>query len=189
MSSEIPQVGQISPDGMFRWDGGDWQPLARGHREPTSWTRPMQLGVTAYLVLGAINGIVTAALFLNSAAIERSVRTGSPGLSDEQARQAVSQVAAESWTTAAIITLVALVLAVGSYLGWRWTFWADLVWLALMSFGVVVSVVSLQLPSAGSMPVGEILASLLLSLAALALLIWFVAAAARYGPWALRRPG
>src|SRR5260370_39461543 len=36
--------GQISADGQFRWDGQEWVPLAAGYREPTSWTRPTNIG-------------------------------------------------------------------------------------------------------------------------------------------------
>src|SRR5262249_57471622 len=81
--SERPQVGQISPDGLFRWDGQDWTPLARGYREPTSWTLPLQRGAAAYMVLAAIEQLVSTALYTNAASIEKATRPRQPSLSHD----------------------------------------------------------------------------------------------------------
>jgi hypothetical protein len=188
MSSQSPQVGQISPDGMFQWDGRDWQPLARAYREPTSWTRPLQLATAAYLVLAVIESVLSTALFLNSAAIARATQASSPGLSDDQVRQAASLALTLGWASVIVFSLVMLFLAVASYLGWRWVFWVDLVWLALSSIGVVTGLISLSNSAVQSMPVPAIVVSFLFSLAALALLVWFIIAATRFGPWAMRKP-
>src|ERR1700704_1547796 len=58
-------VGQISADGQFRWDGQQWVPIAPGTREPTPWTRPMQLAAAGLFVLEAVYSIAVTLLFVN----------------------------------------------------------------------------------------------------------------------------
>jgi hypothetical protein len=189
MSSSSPQVGQISPDGQFRWDGQQWAPLARGYREPTSWTRPMQLANAAYLVVSAAYSLVTTALFLNAGAIERALRASNASIPSEQVQQAVTFTVLVGWVFVIVIAAVSVLFAVGSYLGWRWAFWASVVWLGLNSIGVLTNLGSLANSSSQPQPVAVIAGSLVLSLVALALFIWLVVAAVRYGPWATRKPG
>jgi hypothetical protein len=189
MSSTSPQVGQISPDGQFRWDGQQWAPLARGYREPTSWTRPMQLAIAAYLVLSAVYSLVSTALFLNAAAIEKAIRSSNASVPSDQVQQAVTLALVVGWVFAVVIAAVSVLFAIGSYLGWRWAFWASLVWLGLNSIGVLTNLGSLANASTQPQPVAVIAGSLVLSLIALALFIWLVVAAVRYGPWAMRKPG
>lgn len=190
MSSQTPQVGQISPDGQFRWDGREWMPLGRGHREPTAWTRPLQLVTAAFLLLGVLNSVVGAALFLRADAVMRASRAQNPAMSEETLRQVANFGVLIGWTTVVVISLVLLLLAVGSFLGWRWVFWVCLAWLALSSLGVITNLLALFAnPATQQMPQGALALSFLLSLAALALLVWYVVALARYGPWAMRKPG
>lgn len=190
MNSQPPlQAGAISSDGAFQWDGQQWQPLARAARQPTSWTRPLQLVTAVYMLLGAVHSIVSTVLFLNTESVTRAARAQNPALTDDQLRQAASIGVAIGWTTVVVLSLVMLFLALGSYLGWRWVFWVDLAWLALVSVGVVTNLVALANPGAQAMPVGAIAISLVFSIVALALLAWFLLAAFRYGPWAMRKPG
>jgi hypothetical protein len=190
MSSQTPQVGQFSPDGQFQWDGREWMPVARGHREPTPWTRPMQLVTAGFFALGVLNSVVSAALFLRADTIMSATRAQNPSLSEDTVRQAANVGVAIGWTTVIVISLVVLLLAVGSLLRWRWVFWVNLVWLALSSIGVITNLVSLAAnPATQQMPRGSAALSFVLSLAALALLIWYIVALARYGPWAMRKPG
>lgn len=188
--SQTPQVGQISPDGQFEWDGRDWTPLARGHREPTSWTRPMQLFTAAFLLVGVLNSVASSALYLRADTILRATRAQNPQMSEDLLRQGANLGVAIGWATVAVFAVAVLFLAVGSFLGWRWIFWVDLAWLALSSLGVITNLIALfGNPSTQTMPQGVVALSLLLSLAALGLLIWYLVALVRYGPWAMRRPG
>jgi len=189
MSTESPQVGQVSADGQFRWNGAEWAPLARGHREPTSWTLPLRRVAAGYLLVSALLSILTTALFVTPATIERSLRASNSNLTADQAHSAAALGYVTGWAVVAIIAAVMLVLAVGSYLGWRWAFWVDLPLLALTSVGVVTNLFALQSPATQSVPQGATILSFLLSVAALALLVWLIVAAVRYGPWAMRRPG
>ncbi len=189
MSTDSPQVGEISADGQFRWDGAEWAPLARGHREPTSWTLPLRRVVAAYLVVSALVSILTTALFVTPATIERSIRASNSQLTAADAHNAAQLGYVTGWAVVVVIAAVMLLLAVGSYLGWRWAFWVVLVVLALTGIGVVTNLLALQSPATQSVPQGASILSLVLSAVACVLLVWLIIAAARYGPWAMRRPG
>jgi hypothetical protein len=62
-------VSTLSHDGMYRWNGAAWVPLggasaqafapAGGARRPTSWTRPLQLAVIAYYTLTGLYGALS----------------------------------------------------------------------------------------------------------------------------------
>jgi hypothetical protein len=189
MSTSSPQAGQISPDGQFRWDGQQWVPLAAGYREPTSWTRPLRMAVAALLVVNVIYSIAGAALYLNSASVERAIRASGTTLPSDQLQQAVTISVAAGWTFILVLSAISIVLAIGSYLGWRWAFWVTLVWLAFNSVGVLTNLNSLASPRVQAQPAAVIAGSLLLSLIALALFVWMLVAAVRYGPWAMKKPG
>lgn len=187
--SQVPQVGEISSDGLFRWDGNDWMPLARGYREPTSWTLPLQRVTAAYLVLATIAQLITTALFTNTESVEKAIRAASPSMSADQVHSAAVLGVVLGWVTVIVFTVVMVVLAVAGLMRWRWAFWVTLVWLALSSIGVVTGALGLVSTTVQSQPKGSIASGFVFSLAALALLLWFIVAAAKYGPWAMRKPG
>jgi hypothetical protein len=189
MSATSPEAGQVSPDGQFRWDGQQWVPLAANYREPTAWTRPLQLVTAAYLVIGLVYSVVTTALFLTAANMERVLRASNANLGGDQVSQAVNLSILAAWAVVIVLAVVSLLLAVGSFLGWRWVFWVALVWLALNSVGVLSNLNALANSGTQVEPAAVVVGSLLLSLVALGLFIWFVVALARYGPWAMRKPG
>ena len=189
MSTESPQVGDISADGQLRWNGAEWTPLGRGHREPTSWTLPLRRTAAAFLVVYAVAGLLTNVLFVTEPALERTLRATNPQLTEDEVRSAATLGYTLGWITVGIIAVVVLVLAAGSLRGWRWTFWVDLGALALISIGVITNVLALANPAVQTLPPGAIAVNLLISLAALGLLAWFIVVAARFGPWAMRRPG
>jgi hypothetical protein len=189
MSAASPEVGQVSPDGQFRWDGQQWVPLATNYREPTAWTRPLQLVAAAYLVVGLVYSVVTTALFLTAANMERVLRASNASLGGDQVSQAVNFSILAAWAVVIVLSVVSLLLAVGSFLGWRWVFWVALVWLALNSVGVLSNLNALANSGTQVEPAGVVAGSLLLSLVALGLFIWFVVALVRFGPWAMKKPG
>jgi hypothetical protein len=189
MSATSPEVGQVSPDGQFKWDGQEWVPLATNYREPTAWTRPLQLATAAYLIVGLVYSVLTTALFLTAANMERVLRTSNANISGDQVSQAVNFSILAAWAVVIVLAAVSLLLAVGSFLGWRWVFWVALVWLALNSIGVLSNLNALANSQTQVEPVGVVAGSLLLSLVALGLFIWFVVALVRYGPWAMKKPG
>ena len=182
------RVGEISPDGQFRWGGAQWEPLPAGYREPTSWTRPLRLVTAGYLVLSVLYALITNALFLNPATTERAFRTSVPDASAEQVQQAVTVTVLLGWSFLLVVSVISLVVAVGSYRGWRWAFWGALVWLGLNSIGILTNLSTLTRSGTPPQPPVATLGSLLLSIAALALFVWLLVAAIRHGPWAMRKP-
>src|SRR5690242_5627908 len=60
-----PASGQtVSPDGAYVWNGSQWVPNVRGaasagparfRKEPTSWTRPLQLAIIVLTLVGDLN--------------------------------------------------------------------------------------------------------------------------------------
>jgi hypothetical protein len=188
MSSGSHQVGEISPDGMLVWDGRDWTSLARGRREATSWTLPLRRVTAVYLVLAALQIVVSAALFVNRTSVER-VDRARQGFAADQLQAAVSFDVATAWLMTIVVAAVTLLLALGSARGWRSAFWAAVVWLGLSSIRVVRDSLALASHATGVQPAGALVVELLFSIAALALLLWLALAAARFGPWAMRKAG
>jgi hypothetical protein len=190
--SETPSaaVGQVSADGQFRWDGMQWVPIPRGEREPTPWTRPMQLAVAGFFVLETAFSILTSALFINHDSMLRVMQargTSLPAGTDIETIINVSIVFA--WVVVAVIGVIELVTALGSYLGWRWMFWVALVLLAIGAIGAVTNLSTFANPQSSPVPVWGVAISELLSIASLALFIWLLIGAIRYGPWAMKKPG
>jgi hypothetical protein len=165
--------------------------LSRGgrYREATSWTRPLQLAAAAYLLLAALVELVTNALFETRPAIERSLRASNPDLGGDQLRDSVNVGYVSSWLLVAAVVAGAAVLAFGAYRGWRWAFWLNLVVLLVGAVQLPTNVLALTSPATQIQPPAAIAVELVLSLVALGMLVWSILAAARYGPWATRRPG
>ncbi len=190
--SQTPNVaaGQVSADGQFRWDGQQWVPIPRGEREPTPWTRPMQLGVAAYFVVTTLFAVLTSALFINHDSMLRVMQaqgTQIPAGTDIDTILNISIVFA--WVAVAFIGIIELVAALGSYLGWRWRFWVVLVLCAFGAIGAVTNLGTFARPQSSPVPTWGVAISEVLSLAGLGLFIWLLIGAIRYGPWAMKKPG
>lgn len=183
-------VGQVSADGQFRWDGQQWIPIPRGVREPTPWTRPTQLAAAALLALEAVYSVATTVIFTNHDAVKRALAA--------QGTQIPSGMSEDTYINVIIATAVGFVVffavieligAVGSYLGWRWIFWAVLVLMALGGINAIFTLVSIVRPGTSGGPVPVAAGQELLTLAAAAMFVWMLIGAIRYGPWAMKRPG
>jgi hypothetical protein len=190
--SESPStaVGQISADGQFRWDGQQWVPIPLGEREPTPWTRPMQLAVAGFFVLETLFSILTSALFINHDSMQRVMQaqgTSIPAGTDLNTIISISIVLA--WVVVAVLGVIDLVAALGSYLGWRWMFWVALVLLAFGAIGAVTNLNTFAHPQSSPVPTWGVAIGELVSIASLALFIWLLIGAIRFGPWAMKKPG
>ena len=190
--SDSPNVaaGQVSADGQFRWDGQQWVPIPRGEREPTPWTRPMQLGVAAYFVVSTLLAILTSALFINHDSMLKVMQaqgTQVPAGTDLNTVINISIVFA--WVAVGFIGILELIAALGSYLGWRWMFWVVLVLCAFGAIGAVTNLGTFAHPQSSPIPTWGVAISEVLSIVGLGLFIWLLIGAIRYGPWAMKRPG
>lgn len=168
---------------------GPAPPRVGRERIPTSWTRPLRLASAAYLLIAALVQLVTNALFETRPAIERSLRASNHDLGGAQLRDSVNVGYVAAWLLVAAVVAGAAVLAFGAYRGWRWTFWVNLVVLLVGAAQVPTNAIALTSPATQVQPSAAIAVELALSLVALGMLVWSILAAARYGPWATRRPG
>src|SRR5437870_13811832 len=71
-------VGQISADGQFRWDGTQWVPIPPAYREPTSWSRPMQLITAGVFLISALSSVVVAFVFINHDSMLKAIPASGP---------------------------------------------------------------------------------------------------------------
>ncbi len=183
-------VGQVSADGQFRWDGMQWVPIPKGTREPTSWTRPMQLAAAALLTVEAVTTIAVYVLFYNhdaaKKALEASGRQIPSGTTEDQL---IAFSIAAAIAVAVALGLIELFGALGAFVRWRWAFWYVIVLMGLGSLSGIVGLYSLFRPSSSPFPLGAILLQEVLALAAIPMFIWMLIAVITRGPWAMKRPG
>jgi hypothetical protein len=183
-------AGQISADGQFRWDGQQWVPLAANYRVPTPWTRPMQLASAGLLALTAVVSLVVTFAFYNHDSVLRALQAQGtqvpPGTTMDTVINAAIGVA---YAIVVFFSILELVGAAGSYLGWRWIFWGVLVLFGLGSISALLGLGSLARASDSPMPFGGLVLSELLNLASLAMFVWMIVGLIKYGPWAMKRPG
>ena len=91
------------------------------------------------------------------------------------------------WWISGVVSAIYIVMIVGSLKRWRWTYWLLLVLGPLNVWSGISQVLTLSGGITGAAPSAVIAAYLALSAGGFAIWIWFVVAAARYGPWAMRR--
>ena len=209
-------VSTLSHDGRSRWDGTQWVPLqaspaaappvnfqaaTRTVREPTSWTRPMQLVVAAYYAVTVLV-LLSLPLWMGGMMgnlIDQSVQRQqqlNPQASPLPVDFASSMTTFMDFTAGIVGVIgaaICVVFIIGALRRWTWVFWVVLV---LSGF----SVLSL-LSDASSLAAGPAMASitgvsippafyvfgLLSSLVSTALFVWLLMALVQRGPWAMRR--
>jgi len=183
-------VGQISADGQFRWDGQQWLPLAANYREPTPWTRPMQLISAALFALSAVTSIVTTAIFVNHDTMVRALKAQGVQIPSTTTLDDVANISlAITWGVVIFFTVCEVVAAIGSYFGWRWVFWAALVLFGLSGISAFTNLTTLFNASKSPVPVAGLVAGEIFSVLGLAMFVWMLIAVISYGPWAMKRPG
>jgi hypothetical protein len=192
MSLEPPtgqSVGQVSADGQFRWDGLQWVPLATNEREPTPWTRPMQLISTALFALTAVISLISTFIYVNHDSILKVIKAQNNLPAGTDIESAVGVGLAFAYGVVIFLSLCWLVAAVGSYLGWRWMFWAALVLYGLSGISALTNLSSLSDPRRSPVALPGLIVSEVLEVAGLAMFVWMLIAAIKYGPWAMKKPG
>ncbi len=183
-------AGQVSADGQFRWDGQQWVPLPANYREPTSWTRAMQLITAALFAISAISGVVITIAFVNHDSVLRALHAQGTRIPVTTSIDTVVNITIGiTYAVAIFFSLLYLVAALGSYLGWRWMFWAALVLYGLSGITVFTNIGSFANPDRSPIPVAGLIISELFAVLGLAMFVWMLIAAIRYGPWAMKKPG
>ena len=183
-------TGQISADGQFRWDGQQWVPLAANYRVPTPWTRPMQLAAAGLFALSAIVGVITTFAFVNHDSVLRAVQAqGTQIPAGTDIDTIINATVAFTYGVAIFFAVLDLVAAVGSFLAWRWMFWAVFVLCGLSTIGGLINLRSLANADKSPVPIGGLVVSELIAILGAALFVWMLVSLIKFGPWAMKRPG
>ena len=183
-------IGQVSADGQFRWDGQQWVPIAPGTREATPWTRPMQLASAGLFALEAVLSIGLTLVFINHDSMLKVLQAQGTQIPEGTTIDTVVNIAIGfAIGTVVFVSVLELVAAAGSALGWRWMFWAALILFGLGGIGALTNLGSLAKPETSPMPLGALAISELLSIAALAMFVWLLVGLIKFGPWAMKKPG
>jgi hypothetical protein len=150
----------------------------------------MQLGAAALFVANVAYSVISSLVFINHDSMVKVLKaqgTTTPrGITIDAMADAALAIAI---ATLVFIGILYLVAAVGSFLGWRWMFWAALVLFGLGAIGTLTNLSYFAKPSTSPVPIGAVAISELLSIASLAMFIWMLVGVIKFGPWAMKRPG
>jgi hypothetical protein len=201
----------VSPDGAYVWNGREWVPNVapaptRFRKEPTSWTRPLQLAVIALTLVGDVN-VLTLLPFLSDYIKQATRRSLELSLASQPQTPNSDEVRAQSLafvdtigTWVVIVTLVfaaawLLLIVIAALRRWTWFYWVLMVIYALSILGLPQQAMQVfgvgTSGAAGQPPLVLPLTNALLGLAAgcaeVVLLVWMIVAYRKFGPWACRR--
>src|SRR5260370_33762869 len=183
-------AGQVSADGQFRWDGQQWVPLPTNYREPSSWPRPMQVITAALFAISAISGVVITIAFVNHDSVLRAIHAQGTQIPVSTSVDTVVNITiAVTYGVAIFFSLLYLVAALGSYLGWRWMFWAARVLYGLSGITVFTNIGSFANPDRSPIPGAGLIISELFAVLGLAMFVWMLVALIKFCPWTMKKAG
>jgi len=205
-------VSTLAHDGRSRWNGTAWVPTAqvgtpayhapgRFTREPTSWTRPLQLTVAGWYVLQGVYSLTVP--FWMGGSISQVVNQA------VQRQEALNPTASPPpgefmnvmttflntflWVGAAFGLVIAAVVVIGALKRWTWIYYAVLVLLGFGAISLPLDLVNalggsaLSSASGFSLPAWTYWLGLIVSIPGTALFVWMLVALAQRGPWAMRK--
>ena len=149
----------------------------------------MQLATAGYFVVQVFFSLVTSALFINHDSMVRALRA--QGTQIPQGMDINTLADFSIFFAVAFVIVIAaleLVAALGSFLGWRWMFWAVLVLLGLDAIGAVSNVGYLIRPETSPIPTWSLVVSEIFAVAGVGLFVWLLIGAIKFGPWSMKRP-
>jgi hypothetical protein len=207
-------VSTLSHDGRTRWNGTAWvstgqaqapagyEPMAGpASRQPTSWTRPLQIAVAAWY---AIQGLYSLTLpFWMSGPMAQAVNQAiqrqeqlNPAPTPPPADFAsglTSLVDVALWFAAVFGVVIAVVVVVGALSRWTWMYYVVLVLLGFGAISLPLNLVSalsgssVAATSGFSLPAWTYWLSLATSIPATALFVLMLIAVIKRGPWGMTR--
>ena len=207
-------VSTLSHDGRTRWNGTAWvstpgqaqapfgyQTAGPVTREPTTWTRPLQIAVAAWYALEGIYAL-TLPFWMGgtmSQAMNRAIQrqeqlnpTATPPPADF-ANTMTSFMNGALWVVAVFGLVIAAVVVIGALSRWTWIYYVVMVLLGLGAISLPLDLVNavsgstISSASGFSLPSWTYWLGLLTAIPGTALFIWIVLAMVRYGPWAMRK--
>src|SRR5712692_42243 len=174
-------AGQISADGQFRWDGQQWVPLGAGHRVPTPWTRPMQLAAAGFFALSAITSLIITFGFVNHDSVLRAVHAqGAQIPASTDIDTIINATVGLTYGVAIFFAALDVVAAVGSFLAWRWIFWAVFVLCGLSTIGGLFNLRAFANVDQSPVPIVGLVVDELIALLAAGLFVWMVVGLVKY---------
>jgi len=208
-------VSTLSPDGRHRWNGSAWEPLAvpayvpapyqpaRPPRQPTSWTRPLQIAVIAWYAQSAVYEVFLPFWMggymseIVQQSVQRQQNAYPPGEGPPPSfTDLMSSLAPGSlWIGAFIGVTIAVVAIVAAWKRWVWAHYAILVLLGLGTLGFVYNLIDLA--TGGALTAAQTIrppqwtrvVAYASGVVDAALFVWMLIALVRRGPWAMRRAG
>jgi hypothetical protein len=206
-------LSTLSPDGRSRWNGTAWVPTGHAYgppayqatvrtsREPTSWTRPLQLAVAGWYVLEGVyalslpfwmSGPMSQAMNQSIQRQQQLYPTVSPP-PVEFTNVMTSMVGGILWVSALFGVAIATVAVIGALKRWTWMFYVVLVLLGLGAISLPVDVIdalggsAVSAASGFSLPAWTYWLGLASAIPSTALFIWMLIALVKRGPWAMRK--
>ena len=206
-------LSTLSPDGRSRWTGTAWVPTGnvygpppyqaagRVSREPTSWTRPLQLAVAGWYVLEGLYAL-TLPFWMGgpmSQAMNQSIQRQQqlyPTVSPppvEFTNVMTSMVGGILWVSALFGLVIAILVVVGALQRWTWMYYVVLVLLGFGAISLPVDVVdalggsAMSAASGFSLPAWTYWLGLASAIPSTALFVWMLVALVKRGPWAMRK--
>lgn len=150
----------------------------------------MQLGAATLFVVMAATSLVTVFIFFNRDTFIRVLKAQGTTIPQGMTIDSVADIAVGfAIATVVFFVVLELVAASGSFLGWRWMFWAALVLFGFDAIGALTNLGSFAKPDASPVPIVWLGVSELLSLAGAAMFVWMLVGAIKFGPWAMKKPG
>ncbi|HYM66673.1 MAG TPA: hypothetical protein VEW68_05235 [Patescibacteria group bacterium] len=212
----------ISPDGRFRWDGSAWRavsseaptvfrPARTPSRIPTSWTRPLQLGVAGWYALSSIYSILVPLWMQGplTQAMSQSMHQSlqqqiqqdpsatplPPGFEASMTNTMDAVVTIGLWAGAAIAIAIAAVVIIGAARRWTWLYIVVLVLLGLGVIALPANIINLATggsisaaPGYGfKLPSWVLWTGTAFSLPGLVLFVFMLIALLKRGPWGMVR--
>lgn len=150
----------------------------------------MQLGAAAVFLLEAVSSVAVSLLFINHDSMLRAIQAqGTAVPQGTTVDDLVNISIAIAVGFVIFFAVLELVGAVGSFLGWRWMFWAALVLFGLGALGTLGNLPALLKPATSPLPVAALIFTEILDLLTAAMFVWMLVGLIKFGPWAMRKPG
>lgn len=149
----------------------------------------MQLAAAALFALEAVSSVAITLLTVNHDNMLRALQA--QGTQIPQGTSVDTVVNFAIFITIVVVCFFAvleLVGAVGSFLGWRWMFWAALVLFAFGGLGAFTNLLTLAKPDTSALPFGGLIVSEISGILSLAMFVWMLVGLVKFGPWAMRKP-
>ena len=206
-------LSTLSPDGRSRWNGTSWIPSGQAYgpaayqvpgrvvREPTSWTRPLQIAVAVWYALQGIYALTLpfwmgdpmTQAFNQAMQRQQALNPTVTPPSADFVNAMTSMMGGLLWVTAIFGLALAAVVVVGALNRWTWIYYAVLILLGLSAISIPLNLINSVGGSAVTgasgfpMPSWTYSLGLAIALTGTALFIWMLIALVKRGPWAMRK--